>query len=82
MTMPEEPTWQVEGAGIREETELSPHGTGLQVVHVVPYVITSGHARGHHGVVRVLPTDFTPAKVEAAIAAAVANTHGIAGLGA
>lgn len=82
MSTPQEPAWRVEGAGIREETELSPHGTGLQVVHVVPYVITSGHAKGHHGVVRVLPNDFTPAGVEAAIRAAVTNTHHIAGLGA
>lgn len=80
MTTPDIPNWHVEAAGIREETQLPEHGTGLQLVHVVPYVIDSGPARGHHGVVRVSEDDFTADMVGQAIDADVLAHHLIAPL--
>lgn len=80
MGMPDVPDWHVVGAGIREENELAPHGAGIRLVHVVPYVIDSGPAKGHHGVVRVEPHDYTPAGVEEAINTAVSRTHGVSDL--
>lgn len=80
MTSPEIADWHVDGQGIREETELAPHGAGIRTVHVVPYVIDSGPAAGHHGVVRLEPHAFTPDGVREAIDAAVLRTHGVADL--
>lgn len=80
MTTPDIPNWHVDKAGIREETVLPEHGTGLQLVHVVPYVIDSGPARGHHGVVRVSDDDFTADMVGQTIDADVLRHHLIAPL--
>lgn len=78
MTTPEIPNWHVDAAGIHEEERLPEHGTGLQLVHVVPYVIDTGPAKGHHGVVRVGDDDFTTDAVQTAIDADVLRHHLIA----
>ena len=75
------PTWHVLGPQIREETQLAEHGTGMAQVHVVPYMIDSGAAKGHVGVLKVAPRDYYPEFVKDAIDEAVGNTHGIATLG-
>lgn len=80
MTMPEIPDWHVDGTGIREETDLPQHGQGLRLVHVIPYVIDSGPAAGHHGVVRLEAHAYTPDSVREAIDAAVLRTHGVSDL--
>lgn len=80
MTTPDIPNWHVDPAGIHEETELPEHGTGLRLVHVVPYVIDSGPARGHHGTVRVTGDDFTADMVGEAIDADVLAHHLVANL--
>lgn len=80
MTMPEIPDWHVVGEGIHEETDLPQHGGGLRVVHVVPYIVDSGPARGHHGTVRLEAHDFTPDGVKTAIDTAVTRVHGVSDL--
>lgn len=72
--------WRVDGTGIREDTTLHPAGNGLLHQWIVPYVITSGPAKGTRQEVRVSPEDFTAAGVKQAIAEHVNNVHHVAGL--
>lgn len=75
------PAYHVLGDQIRQEDTLAPGNGGLQEVYVVPYQIDDGPARGHTGVVKVTPDDYTEQGVREAVEAQVATTHGIAGVG-
>lgn len=75
------PHWHVLGNQIREEDTLPASGPGLVHVHVVPYMIDSGPAKGQTGEVRVPDEDYVPATVESMINAKTSTTHAIGGLG-
>lgn len=76
---PEVPAWHVLGDQIRSEDTMG--ATGLIPVHVVPYMIDAGPAKGHQGVAKFTADDYTPEEVQREIEAQVANTHSIADLG-
>lgn len=73
--------YHVMGANITTETRLHPNGTGIQDVHVVPYKIESGPAKGVVRAVKVPHEEYTPAAVKTAIESDVDLTHDIASLG-
>lgn len=75
------PEWHVVGAGIRQEETLADSGNGLQRMYVIPYVIDSGPAKGHQGVVRVTPEEFTPVRVQQAVESVISAAHLVADLG-
>lgn len=72
--------YHVDGAGISTETQLNAAGNSIEDVHVVPYVIDSGPAKGLRRVVKVPAAAFNTDGVKAAIEADVASTHSIASL--
>jgi hypothetical protein len=72
--------YHVIGSAITTETQLNSAGTGIEDVHVVPYVIDSGPAKGTRRSVKVTDTDYSPDSVQAAIEADLDATHQIAGL--
>lgn len=72
--------WHVLGDQITQGTELKANGTGLVDYYEVPYRIDSGPAMGHTASVKVPVDQYTSATVSAAITAAVAQTHAVAGL--
>lgn len=74
------PTWHVLGDEIVQTTTLKAGGAGLQDVYEVPYVIDSGPAQGHRGLVSIPTTAFNQANVAAAINAQVGAVHAVAGL--
>lgn len=74
------PQWHVLAPQIREEDTLGGPGEGLVHVHIVPYRIDSGPARGQMGEVRVPDEDYTPDTVEGMINAKTATTHAIGNL--
>jgi hypothetical protein len=78
--MPDGPTWEVQGDGIHETTELIPGGIGIRTMTVVPYTITSGPAAGTGGQVLVPAGQLTPKAVADLINAKVGIWHGVAGL--
>jgi hypothetical protein len=80
MTTPNDPHWHVLGDQIAQDTELSPAGTGIDRVFVVPYVIDSGPGKGHRGSVRVPPDQFNETTVADMIRGAVSRVHGVGGL--
>jgi hypothetical protein len=73
-------SWHVLGDQITQGTDLMPNGTGLRDYYEVPYRIDSGPAMGHQASVKVPVDTYSQATVSAAITAAVAATHGVAGL--
>lgn len=85
MTMPPDTPpapvgWHVLGDQITEDTELGTGLTGLQRIYKVPYQIDAGPAKGHVGIVRVRPEEYTPGNLAALIHSAVTNTHNVASL--
>lgn len=68
-------------AAITTETQLNAAGTGIEDVHVVPYVIDSGPAKGLRRTVKVSAAEYTPDGVKLAIESDLDNTHQIAQLG-
>lgn len=62
------------------EPMLKANGTGIEDVHVIPYVIDSGPAKGHTGTVKVPHAQFTVVNTQAAIETAVDQHHDIAGI--
>ena len=78
---PDLPQWRVNGDQIKTETTLAPGMSGLQQVHVIPYTILTGPARGLVREVRVAPADFTPGNVQEAIVEDLSTVHGITQLG-
>lgn len=73
--------YHVVGSSFAIETRLNDAGTGIEDVHVIPYVIDSGPARGQRRTVKVTDGDYTLEGVRAAIESDLNNTHQIAGLG-
>lgn len=73
--------YHVVGNGMTIETQLNAAGTGIEDVHVVPYVIDSGPARGQRRTVKVPQSEFTPDGVKLAVESDLNNAHLIAGLG-
>lgn len=63
------------------EPQLSESGTGIVDVHVIPYHIDSGPAKGHHGHVKIPHPEFTVETTRAAIESDVDMHHDIAGIG-
>ena len=80
MTTPAAATWHVLGGQITQTSILAPGGAGLVDVYQVPYVIDTGPAAGHTASVQVPVSQYSRESVTAAIAAQVAQTHGVAGL--
>jgi hypothetical protein len=78
--MTEVPSWHVLADKIREEDTIGDVGQGLIHVHIIPYRIDSGPARGQFGEIRVPDEDYTPDTVEGMINAKTATTHAIGGL--
>jgi hypothetical protein len=74
--------YHVLGDAITTETQLNPAGTGIRDVHVVPYMIDSGPAKGLQRSVKVPDTAYTADTVKAAIEADLATTHAIANISA
>ncbi len=75
------PAFHVIGDQITTKTTLASTGNGLATVHVVPYVIDDGPAKGHTGTVDVPPDEFTPDGVMQALREHISNVHGIAAIG-
>jgi len=73
-------TYHVIGNGITTETQLNAGGTGIEDVHVVPYVIDSGPASGTRRTVKVPAAMFNTAGVKAAIESDANNTHDVASI--
>lgn len=73
--------YRVIGANITTETRLHPNGTGIQDVHVVPYRIESGPAKGVIRSVKVPTEEFNADNVKLAIEDDVNKTHDIASIG-
>lgn len=74
-------SYHVDGAAITTETQLNAAGTGIEDVHVVPYVIDSGPAAGLRRTVKVPDARYTADNVRAAIEEDLATTHTIASIG-
>lgn len=72
--------YHVLGDAITTETQLNPSATGIQDVHVIPYVIDSGPAKGTQRSVKVTQQNYTRTGVQAAIEADLDATHQIASL--
>jgi hypothetical protein len=62
------------------EPRLNENGTGIEDVHVIPYVIDSGPAKGHKGQVKVPHAEFNVDTTRAMIEEQVDTHHDIAGL--
>jgi hypothetical protein len=62
------------------EPRLSESGTGIEDVHVIPYHIDSGPAKGHKGTVKIPHADFTVDNVRSAIETDVDMHHQIAAI--
>lgn len=73
-------TYHVLGDSITTETRLNPAGTGIEDMHVVPYVIDSGPAKGSRRTLKFPTSMYNPASVKAAIEQDVDNTHNVASL--
>ena len=73
--------YHVIGNGMSIETQLNAAGTGIEDVHVIPYMIDSGPAAGSRRTVKVPSSAYTPAAVKVAIEGDVNTTHQIAQLG-
>lgn len=73
--------YHVDAASITTETRLNGAGTGIEDVHVIPYIIDAGPARGLRRVVKVPENQFTTEGVKAAIEQDLATVHAIAGIG-
>lgn len=73
--------YHVIGNGLTIETQLNAAGTGIEDVHVIPYMIDSGPAAGSRRIVKVPVAAFTPAGVKLAIETDLNTTHQIAQLG-
>jgi hypothetical protein len=63
------------------EPQLMANGMGIEDVHVIPYQIDSGPAKGHKGTVKVPHANFTPDTVKAAIETDVNTNHDVASIG-
>jgi hypothetical protein len=75
------PSWHVLADQIATETTLLPGAAGLAQVHVIPYQIDTGPAKGLVRKVRVAPSDFVPASVREAIIEDLATVHSVSQLG-
>ena len=73
-------TWHVLGDQITQSTTLKPGGGGITDIYEVPYMIDSGPAAGHTGIVSINATAFTPVNVAAAVNAQVTAVHTVAGI--
>jgi hypothetical protein len=81
MTMPGGPAqWHVLGDQITQTTVLAPGGQGLQDVYEVPFIIDTGPAAGHRGVVNVPVGQLNQANVARLVADQVSTVHDIGGL--
>jgi hypothetical protein len=72
--------YQVQGDGMTLEPQLNPSGTGIVDVHVVPYTITSGPAKGHRGAVKVPHPQWSVDAVKTAVEADVDTHHDVASI--
>jgi hypothetical protein len=72
--------YHVHGDGMTLEPQLNPSGTGIVDVHVVPYTIDSGPAKGHRGAVKVPHPQWSPESARAAIEADVDTHHDVASI--
>lgn len=64
----------------RVEPQLAENGTGITDVHVIPYVIDSGPAKGHQGTVKIPHASFTVDTVKQAVESDVDVHHQVAGI--
>lgn len=72
--------YHVIGTGMSMEPRLNDTGTGIEDVHVVPYQIDSGPAKGHKGTVKIPHAQFTADQVRGAVEADVDMHHQVASL--
>lgn len=72
--------YHVIGNGMSTETRLNEAGTGIEDVHVVPYVIDSGPAQGARRTVKVPHSQYTVANVKAAVEDDLGTAHDVASL--
>lgn len=73
--------YRVHGGAIHTESQLNEAGTGIEDVHVVPFTIDSGPARGHRGQVKVPHSQWSPETASAALDDEVNRVHAVASLG-
>lgn len=73
--------YHVIGNGMTIETQLNAAGTGIEDVHVIPYMIDSGPAQGSRRIVKVPSSMYNDQAVRQAIEADLDATHKIASLG-
>jgi hypothetical protein len=75
------PDYHVLVRQLSTRTTLAETGNGLETLHVIPYQIDSGPAKGSKRTVEVAGDQFTPADVEQAIREDLAAVHLIGQLG-
>ena len=73
--------YHVVGSAFSIETRLNEAGTGIEDVHVIPYVIDSGPAKGQRRSVKVPESQYNLDGVRTAIESDLNTTHQIAQLG-
>jgi hypothetical protein len=73
--MPTDRLYHVLVNQVRTEDTLLPGNAGLQEVHVIPYSVDSGPAKGHSGTIRVPTGQETPAEVDRLIRAKIGTLH-------
>lgn len=71
-------TWHVLGDQITQTTTLKAGGGGIRDVYQVPYMIDTGPAAGHTGIVTIDATAFNTANVSEAIRQQVGAVHAVA----
>lgn len=72
--------WHVLGDQITQSTTLARGGAGITDVYEVPYMIDSGPAMGHTGMVSIAASAFNQQTVAEAINQQVGAVHAVAGL--
>lgn len=72
--------YHVLGKHMTREPQLNQAGTGIEDVHVIPYVIDSGPAAGSQHAVKVPHSEYTADNVQAAIESDVDMKHAIASM--
>jgi hypothetical protein len=74
--------YHVIGSAMSMEPRLNEGGTGIEDVHVIPYQIDSGPAKGHRGQVKIPHSQFSVDTARQAVESEVDVHHQVAAIGA
>jgi hypothetical protein len=72
--------YHVLGKHMSTDTRLNEAGTGIEDVHVIPYMIDSGPAQGSTRHVKVPHAQYSVPNVQSAIESDLEVAHGVASL--